>query len=212
MARYRYKYFGSQTRGERCGNCNCSHRSVRPLDRRLEASVARDGFPVEIVGFDEDDFFRMAEALGATSFTAWSGFAAGRYSLEQIEDAFGKLCRRAAMEGLRCDLEFIPVFGVSNLTMAWDILRHVDAPNSGLVFDFWHYMRSGPDEALLRSIPGGFRDVSGRIARISRLQRDLGISRWNRQVSDSRANRTLLLQPGFSASLTTRPALPSERP
>jgi hypothetical protein len=56
-------------------------------------------FPVEIVGFDEDDFFRMAAALGATSFTAWSGFATGRYSLEQIEDAFGKLCRRASMEG-----------------------------------------------------------------------------------------------------------------
>jgi sugar phosphate isomerase/epimerase len=111
-------------------------------------------FPVEIVGFDEDDFFRMASALGVTSFTAWSGFVAGRYSSEQIEDAFGKLCRRAAIEGLRCDLEFIPVFGVSNLRMAWDILRHVDAANSGLVFDFWHYMRSSPDEALLRSIPG----------------------------------------------------------
>jgi hypothetical protein len=54
-------------------------------------------FPVEIVGFDEDDFFRMAAALGATSFTAWSGFAAGRYSSEQIEDAFGnalQACRR----------------------------------------------------------------------------------------------------------------------
>jgi 4-hydroxyphenylpyruvate dioxygenase len=38
--------------------------------------------------------------------------------------------------------------------MAWEILQHVSASNSGIVFDFWHYMRSGPDEALLRSIPG----------------------------------------------------------
>ena|ERR1700691_5528153 len=38
--------------------------------------------------------------------------------------------------------------------MAWDILQDVGARNSGLVFDFWHYMRSGPDEALLRRIPG----------------------------------------------------------
>jgi sugar phosphate isomerase/epimerase len=111
-------------------------------------------FPTEIVAFDEDDFFRMAAALEVSSFTAWSGFAAERYSLEQIEDAFGKLCTLAAREGLRCDLEFIPVFGVSNLRMAWDILQHVGAPNSGLVFDFWHYMRGGPDEALLRRIPG----------------------------------------------------------
>ena len=111
-------------------------------------------FPVDIVGFDEDDFFRMAGALEVSSFTAWSGFATGRYSLAEIEDAFGSLCCRSAKEGLRCDLEFIPVFGVHSLKMAWEILEHVNAPNCGIVFDFWHYMRSGPDEALLRSIPG----------------------------------------------------------
>ena len=111
-------------------------------------------FPIDTVGFDADDFFRMASALQVNSFTAWSGFASGRYSLAEIEDSFGQLCARAAQEGLRCDLEFIPVFGVHSLKMAWDILRHVNAENSGIVFDFWHYMRSGPDEALLRSIPG----------------------------------------------------------
>ncbi len=111
-------------------------------------------FPVDIVGFDEDDFFRMASALHVESFTAWSGFAPGHYSLEAIADAFGTLCARAAKEGLRCDLEFIPVFGVSSLKMAWDIIQKVKSNNSGIVFDFWHYMRSGPDEELLRSIPG----------------------------------------------------------
>ena len=38
--------------------------------------------------------------------------------------------------------------------MAWDILQQVKADNAGIVFDFWHYMRSGPNEELLRSIPG----------------------------------------------------------
>lgn len=111
-------------------------------------------FPSDIVGFDADDFFRMAAALEVDSFTAWSGFAAGRYSRSEIEDAFGALCTRAGKEGLRCDLEFIPVFGVNTLKMAWEILQQVNASNSGIVFDFWHYMRSGPDETLLRSIPG----------------------------------------------------------
>lgn len=111
-------------------------------------------FPTDIVGFDDDDFFRMAAALEVDSFTAWSGFAANHYSLPEIEDAFGALCVRAGKEGLRCDLEFIPVFGVNSLKMAWDILQQVKANNAGIVFDFWHYMRSGPDEKLLRSIPG----------------------------------------------------------
>jgi sugar phosphate isomerase/epimerase len=111
-------------------------------------------FPVDIVGFDADDFFRMAAALRVDSFTAWSGFAKGRYSLEGIADAFGVLCARAAEEGLRCDLEFIPVFGVSSLKMAWDILQKVRADNAGIVFDFWHFMRGGADESLLRSIAG----------------------------------------------------------
>ena len=111
-------------------------------------------FPTDIVGFDEDDFFRMAAALGVDSFTAWSGFAANRYPVSEVEDAFGDLCARAAKEGLRCDLEFIPVFGVNSLKMAWQILQQAKADNAGIVFDFWHYMRSGPDEKLLRSIPG----------------------------------------------------------
>jgi hypothetical protein len=41
-------------------------------------------FPVDIVGFNENDVFRMASALEVTSFTAWIGFANGHYSLRQI--------------------------------------------------------------------------------------------------------------------------------
>ncbi|MFB7629508.1 sugar phosphate isomerase/epimerase family protein [Streptomyces sp. NPDC056149] len=111
-------------------------------------------FPVETVAFDEDDFFRMAAALGVESFTAWAGFPPGRYSREQLVDAFGGLCRRAAVEGLRCDLEFIPVFGIPDLRSAWDVVRGADAANSGIVFDLWHYMRGGRDDALLETIPG----------------------------------------------------------
>jgi|HubBroStandDraft_1064217.scaffolds.fasta_scaffold318714_2 hypothetical protein len=41
-------------------------------------------FPFDIVGFNENDDFRMASALEVTCFTAWSEFANGRYSLWQI--------------------------------------------------------------------------------------------------------------------------------
>jgi hypothetical protein len=53
-------------------------------------------FPVEIVGFDEDDFFRMAAALGATSFTAWSGL---------LRDAILRADRRRIRQSLQACLD-----------------------------------------------------------------------------------------------------------
>jgi 4-hydroxyphenylpyruvate dioxygenase len=111
-------------------------------------------FPTDAIAFEADDFFRMAAALEVESFTAWAGFPAGRYQTNQLIDAFGELCRRAAVEGLRCDLEFIPVFGIRDLRIAWAIVEGAGAANSGIVLDLWHYMRGGRDDALLRSIPG----------------------------------------------------------
>jgi 4-hydroxyphenylpyruvate dioxygenase len=113
-----------------------------------------ENFPTDIIAYDADDFFRMAGALQVRSFTAWGGFPPGRYETPQLIDAFGALCRRAEQEGLRCDLEFIPVFGIRDLKTAWQIVEGAGAANSGIAFDLWHYMRSGRDDALLRSIPG----------------------------------------------------------
>ena len=127
---------------------------VRWIDGWQPELPEGEAFPVDTVGFDGDDFFRIAGALGVQSFTAWAGFPKGRHALAQITDAFGALCRRAAHEGLRCDLEFIPVFGIPDLRTAWDIISQVGASNSGIVLDLWHYVRSGPDTALLSAIPG----------------------------------------------------------
>ena len=113
-----------------------------------------EDFPTDPIAFDADDFFRMAGALEVESFTAWAGFPAGRYELPQLIDAFGALCDRAATEGLRCDLEFIPVFGIPDLKTGWAIVDGAGASNSGVVLDMWHYMRGGRDDALLASIPG----------------------------------------------------------
>ena len=116
--------------------------------------IPEKDFPTDPIAFDADDFFRMAAALEVESFTAWAGFPAGRYELPQLIDAFGALCERAAVEGLRCDLEFIPVFGIPDLQTGWSIVDGVGASNSGIVLDMWHYMRGGRDDALLASIPG----------------------------------------------------------
>jgi 4-hydroxyphenylpyruvate dioxygenase len=105
-------------------------------------------------GYDADDFFRFADALEAKSFTVVGTFPNGSVPLDELIDCFGKLCERAARHGLRCDLEFVPFWGIVDLESAWRIVKAVDAPNSGILFDFWHYSRGRPDDALLRTIPG----------------------------------------------------------
>lgn len=115
---------------------------------------APEQFSTDPIGFDTDDFLRIAAALQVESFTAWAGFPTGHYGRSQLIDTFGQLCRRAALEGLRCDLEFIPVFGIPDLATGWAIVDGAGAANSGIVLDLWHYMRGGRDDALLRSIPG----------------------------------------------------------
>ncbi len=103
---------------------------------------------------DIDDFLRIGEALKITSVTAICSFPAGKeVPLNQLVDGFGKLCDRAAPLGMRVDLEFVPMWGLRDLKTAWAIVKGADRPNSGLIFDFYHFMRFDPDEALLETIP-----------------------------------------------------------
>jgi sugar phosphate isomerase/epimerase len=103
---------------------------------------------------DIDDFLRIGETLEITSMTAICSFPAGReVPLDQLVDGFGKLCDRAAPLGMRVDLEFVPMWGLRDLRTAWAIVDGAGRPNSGLIFDFYHFMRHDPDEALLETIP-----------------------------------------------------------
>ena len=103
---------------------------------------------------DIDDFLRIGDTMRITSMTAICSFPAGKViPLDQLVDGFGKLCDRAAPLGMRVDLEFVPMWGLRDLKTAWAIVKGADRPNSGLIFDFYHFMRGDPDEALLETIP-----------------------------------------------------------
>lgn len=103
---------------------------------------------------DEDDLFRVADALEARSVSVVSMYPQGSVTLPQMTDHFGAFCARAAARGLHCDLEFVPFWSLPDLETAWKMIRAVDAPNAGIMIDMWHYHRGKPDDALLRSIPG----------------------------------------------------------
>lgn len=109
---------------------------------------------MEFLGYSADDFFRIAEQLGVSTVTVIGTLPAGLASVPEIAESFALLADRASSHGVQCVLEFIPLWGISDWAMAWQILQIADRPNTGLAFDFWHYIRGGRDDALLRSIPG----------------------------------------------------------
>lgn len=105
------------------------------------------------VQFSEDTIFRMADALGVESINLIETFG------NHVEPAAGAerlaaFARRAAANGWRTQLEFMPFSGVPDLAAAWAIVQDLDAATVGLTFDTWHYFRGRVDPALLRTIPG----------------------------------------------------------
>ena len=117
------------------------------------SGISDPGF-MEFLGYSSDDFFRIADELGVSVMTVIGTLQPGLASVPEIAESFGLLADKAASHGLRCILEFIPIWGIKDLRMAWQILQIADRPNAALAFDFWHYIRGGRDDALLRSIPG----------------------------------------------------------
>jgi sugar phosphate isomerase/epimerase len=98
-----------------------------------------------------DDFLRIADQLACESLSAICTFPVGELSIDELVEPFAELCRRA--DGLRVDLEFVPIWGLPDLESAWRVVKEADAPNGGILFDFWHFFRSKPDVELLESIP-----------------------------------------------------------
>jgi sugar phosphate isomerase/epimerase len=71
-----------------------------------------------------------------------------------VAEGFAGVCDRAAEHGTKVALEFLPWTAIPNLRRAWDVVRAAGRPNGGVLIDAWHYFRGGPDEVLLRSLPG----------------------------------------------------------
>ncbi len=101
-----------------------------------------------------DRFFALAEAVGATQMSLNATFPPDAMAIGEITEHFAAICRRAADHGMVCDLEPIPLWGVPTLTMGWRIVEGSGAPNAGLVFDTWHFVRSRSDIEVLKRIPG----------------------------------------------------------
>ena len=104
------------------------------------------------MGAHEDEFYRMADELGARSINIALAHAQA-VDEEKIVAAFSALCGRARAYGLLVTLEFLPWSPVGNIEQALNIVKQANCTNGGLMLDTWHHFRSGLDNAVLQNIP-----------------------------------------------------------
>lgn len=107
--------------------------------------------------FDEADAYRMAEGLEAEEINLVEPFRARwarSYETAALAEAFNAFAERAAHEGYRTTLEFMPISGVRDFDTAWEIVRDCTVPGAGICFDTWHFARSGSRIEALEAVPG----------------------------------------------------------
>ncbi len=146
-----------------------------------ERELARKYAAVEIA--EEDEFYRIADALGARSLNVAQGFGS-QIDLERAAEALAGVCDRAAAHGLLATLEFLPWSGIPDAAAAWRVVERSGRANATVMFDTWHHFRSGCDDAQLRAIPG---------ARIGSVQINDAPSRG---AGDARESMQARLLPG----------------
>ena len=108
---------------------------------------------MKLAGPAPEEFFALAEALGATTLLAVDGFGASA-ERAAIVDAFAALCEGAARRGLQVKLEFTPWSAIPDAASAWEIVHASGADNAGLMIDSWHHFRGANDLAQIAALPG----------------------------------------------------------
>lgn len=106
-----------------------------------------------------DDFFRIAEELKVDRIHLIGAFPEGRYTIAELTDYYAKMCERAASHGVRCLLEPMPLWGLRKLEEVYQIVNDAGQSNGAIIFDTWHYTRSGRNDKIFAEIPRGMIDT-----------------------------------------------------
>lgn len=121
----------------------------------LEAALAWSAGPGDAVIAEAEQLLAMAEATGAREvLTVVLDTEMDRGA---ASDGLAQLCGLLAPAGVRPCLEWLPWTAMPTIASAVDLLHASGAPNCGLTFDTWHWMRQpgGPDLATLDALDGG---------------------------------------------------------
>ncbi|TQC44598.1 sugar phosphate isomerase/epimerase [Rhodococcus sp. WS4] len=94
--------------------------------------------------YSVDECLRLAEKIGAKVISAIE--PCGYPCKDQVvADSFAALCARAEEFGVTVQLEPMSFSALRDVGTAQRIINESHAPNSGIVFDTWHFHRSGAD-------------------------------------------------------------------
>jgi sugar phosphate isomerase/epimerase len=89
-----------------------------------------------------EECVQIAHAVGATCINLVH-IGGVPTPIAELGDAFGDVCRRAAAEGLRLVIEFLPGTGIADFQTGLAVVRHAGQANGAVLFDSWHFARSG---------------------------------------------------------------------
>ncbi|MEX5638058.1 sugar phosphate isomerase/epimerase family protein [Parafrankia sp. FMc2] len=129
--------------------------TIDPLTASLPGVPSPQDVPErfrEFLSFAADECIEAAHALGARTVCI-APFLGGPAPYDEALDAVSRLSERIGAAGLRAAVEFMPGTLFPDLPTALRIWQEVDAPHLGIVFDTWHFVRTGGTTELLRTVP-----------------------------------------------------------
>ena len=100
----------------------------------------------------------MAEAVGARTISL-SHFLGSPVPVSQMIDAIGPIVSRARNRGFEMCVEFIPDTGIDSLATARQIYDAVGEGQLSVMFDAWHFARSGGTLEQLDAVPPGMISI-----------------------------------------------------
>jgi sugar phosphate isomerase/epimerase len=130
---------------QRCSDAGVRVSLIDPLMSALPGSpdpASTGGRFGALFSYGEEDCYRMAEALGVDTVNV-AHYMGADVPVTSLIDALGGLCERAGAHGLRLLLEFMPEGSIPDLATALTIVRATRAVNLAVMFDTWHFFRTG---------------------------------------------------------------------
>jgi len=100
----------------------------------------------------QEDSWRAAEAVGARTINL-THFLGVPQPLDAMREALARLAERNGAHGVASTFEFIPGTGVPDLPSAVVVTR--DVPGFTIMFDMWHFARSGGRIEDIDALPPG---------------------------------------------------------
>lgn len=120
-----------------------------PLCTWLPVDVDDGGLAAPFYRYQESDFFRIADSIGARSLNV---IQASNTPIERSEvvDALASLCERASQHDLLVSVEFMAWTPICDLGRALELVRATGRSDCGVNVDTWHHFRtSGSTEDLV---------------------------------------------------------------